>query len=300
MKKFLFVALLFILSNTGFSQELNCEVQVLYQKIQNVDPQVFKTLEQTIFEFLNNKKWTTEKYKNEERIECSILINITDQIAQDNYKATLTIQSSRPVFNSSYNTPLLNHSDNQFVFEYAQFEPIQFNPNSFTSNLTSLLAFYSYLVIALDMESFAPNGGEKYLNEAQNVINNVPQNLGDRAPGWRPFESNTNRYWIIENLLNRRFKGLRTCLYEYHRKGLDVMYENPNEGRAAILSALEKLQPIVDQSPNSIGLQIFFNAKKNELIKMFKGAPSSEKVKAQQTLQQVNPGNAEDYTAITE
>jgi hypothetical protein len=299
MKKHLLILLLSIFSLSGFAQELNCEVQVLSQKIQNVDPQVFKTLEQTVFEFLNNKKWTTEKYKNEERIECSILINVTEQVAQDNYKATLTIQSSRPVFNSSYNTPLLNHSDNQFVFEYAQFEPIQFNPNAFTSNLTSLLAFYSYLVIALDRESFAPNGGEKYLEAAQSVINNVPQNLGDKAPGWRPFDSNTNRYWIIENLLNRTYKGLRTCLYEYHRNGLDVMYENPNEGRAAIIAALEKLIPVTEQSPNSIGLQLFFNAKKNELIKMFTGAPSGEKVKAQQLLQEVNPGRAEDYNAIT-
>lgn len=299
MKKYLFITLLSLFSLQGFGQELNCEVQVLSQKIQNVDPQVFKTLEQTIYEYLNNKKWSTEKYKNEERIECSILINVTEQVAQDNYKATLTIQASRPVFNSSYNTPILNHSDNEFAFEYAQFEPIQFNPNSFTSNLTSLLAFYSYLIIGLDMETFAPNGGEKYLEAAQGVINNVPQNLGDRAPGWRPFESNTNRYWIIENLLNRRYKGLRECMYEYHRKGMDVMYENPNEGRASIISALEKLKPIVDQSPNSIGLQLFFNAKKNELIKMFSGAPSNEKVPAQHLLQQVNPGKAEDYTAIT-
>lgn len=296
-KFLLFCLSIFALSSSA--QELNCEVQVLSQKVQNVDPQVFKTLEQSVFEFLNNKKWTSEKYTNEERIDCSILINVTEQVSQDNFKATLTIQASRPVFNSSYSTPLLNHSDNEFVFEYAQFQPIQFNPNSFTSNLTSLLAFYSYLVIALDMESFAPNGGEKYLNAAQSIINNVPQNLGDKAPGWRPFESNNNRYWIIENLLNRRFTGLRKTMYEYHRNGLDLMYDKPIEGRQAILASLENLKPIVLQSPNSIGLQIFFNAKKNELIRMFKGAPAGEKVKAQQLLQEVNPGKAEDYTAIT-
>lgn len=300
MTKFI-LTLSLILTNIFWikAQELNCQVEVLSQRIQNVDPQVFKTLEQSVYEFLNNKKWTTEKYKQDERIECSILINVMEQKGQDNYKATLQLQSSRPVFNSAYNTPVLNHSDNQFAFEYVQFEPLQFNPNTFTSNLTSQLAFYAYLIIAMDMETFAPNGGQKYFDIAQTIINNVPQNLGDKAPGWRPFESNTNRYWVIENLLNRRFTGLREVYYEYHIKGMDKMYDNPVEGRTNILSALEKLKPIVLQSPNSIGLQMFFNAKKNELIKMFSGAPNSEKIKAQQLLREVNPGKAEDYSAIT-
>ncbi|MEX0812333.1 MAG: DUF4835 family protein [Chitinophagales bacterium] len=300
MKQALLILILSILTLHLAAQELNCRVEVMSQRVQNVDPQVFKTLEQSVYEFLNNQKWTTEKYKIEERIECSIMINVMEQQGQDNYKASLNIQSSRPVFNSSYNTTVINHVDNEFVFEYVEFEPLQFNPNTFTSNLTSLLSFYAYLVIAMDMETFAPNGGEEYLNMAQSIINNVPQNLGDKAPGWRPFESNNNRYWIIENIMNRRFTGLRETYYEYHINGLDKMYENPIEGRNNVLAALEKLKPIVEQSPNSIGLQMFFNAKKNELIKMFSGAPSNEKVKAQQLLREVNPGKSEDYNAITQ
>lgn len=286
--------LLLVLASSN-AQELNCTVQVLAQRLQSVDVRIFKTLETNIFEFMNNRKWTSDVFQPEERIEVSMLINITDELGAGRYRATVSIQVSRPVFNSSYSTPLLNYADKDWVFEYVEFQPIQFNENTFADNLTSMLAFYAYLAIALDYDSYSLKGGTKYFQEAQNVMNAIPSNIAEEVGGWRPFDSQRNRYWMVENHLNPRYEVMREVAYQYHIQGLDKMYENTPNGRQVILNSLKKMEQLSEDFPNVMILQMFFNAKREELIKMFEKASPNEKVQAQNLLLKIDATNQDKY-----
>lgn len=288
--------LLMLTPLTGIAQELNCKVTVLTQRLQTADPRVFKTLETAIFEYMNNRKWTSDVFQPHERIECNILINVTDEIGTNTYKATASIQVARPGFNSSYNSPTLNHSDKEWVFEYVEFQPIIFNENSYTDNLSSLLAYYAYLVIGLDYDTYSLKGGTPYFQKAQTILNNVPTN--ENIPGWRPFDSQRNRYWIIENLLNPRYDVMREVSYQYHRQGIDLMYENVTNGRQVILNSLQKMEKLVTDFPNTMVFQMFFNSKREELINMFSGASPNEKNTAINLLKKIDATNQDKYDAI--
>ncbi|MBL7883559.1 MAG: DUF4835 family protein, partial [Bacteroidia bacterium] len=207
MKKYISLIVLVVFSlNTGVSQELNCKVQVLSQQIQGTEKRVFETLQTALFEFINNKKWTNDNFKLDERIECSILINVTERPSVDQFSATIQVQSRRPIFKSSYNSPLINFNDQDFQFKYLENQPLEFNDNMFTSNLTSVIAFYAYMILGLDYDSYSLNGGTPYLEKALQVVNNAQSTP---EPGWRAFESNKNRYWLINNMLDAPFVGIR-------------------------------------------------------------------------------------------
>ncbi len=194
---------------------MNCQVQVLSQQISGTDKRVFDAMQTAIFEFLNNKKWTTETFKTEERIDCSILINITEKVSNDEFKATLQVQSRRPIFKTSYNSPLLNYNDNDIQFKYVENQALEFSENTYTSELTSILAFYANLIIGLDYDTFSINGGTPYLQKALSVVNSA-QNASGK--GWKAFDGDKNRYWIINNMLDAPFVPLRECMYNYHAK----------------------------------------------------------------------------------
>jgi hypothetical protein len=292
----LIILFLFIFPFKINAQELNCQVQVLSQQIAGSDKSAFVALQTAIYEFMNNRKWTNESFKLEERIDCSILINLTDRIGTDEYKGTFQIQSRRPIFKTSYNSVLINFNDQDFQFKYIENQPLEYNENTFTGNLTAVLAYYAYLVIGLDYDSYALNGGTPYLQKALAISNNA-QDAAE--PGWKAFESNKNRYWLINNLLDASFVPLRECYYNYHRKGLDVMVDNKEGGRTAISESIENLKKVHGIKPLSFNMQVFFNAKSDEVINIFSGAFTDEKAKIVNTLNEIDPTNANKYAKIT-
>lgn len=278
-----------------FAQELNCSVQVLSQQVQGTDKRVFETLRTSIFEFMNNTKWTKDAFQNDERIECSILINVSERISTDEFRTTIQVQSRRPVFKTSYNTVLCNYNDNEFQFRYLEYQPLEFSENTSSSNLTSVLAYYAYMIIGMDYDSFSLNGGTRYFQKAQTIVNNA-QNLPEK--GWKAYEGNKNRYWLVENMLDPVFAPLRECVYQYHLTGLDVMAENKETGREAITRSIELLQKVHSSKPASFNMQVFFNAKADELVNIFSQAFPEEKSKVVNILNEIDPANTTKYQKI--
>ena len=304
LRKLFSVFVVLCLGHVAIAQELNCKVKVLASAIQNVDKQVFTTMEKSISDFLNTRKWTTDEYGTNEKIDVNVMINLTGKAAdEDLYNATLTIQSSRPVYNSSYTSPTMNFVDKDVTFKYSQFTPLQFDDNRvvagepLASNLTAILAFYAYLVIGLDYDSFSPNGGATYLKRAQNIVNNAPEE-GKNIKGWKAVEGNKNRYWLIDQLLSPRFQEVRTCFYTMHREGLDKMYSKPDEGKQAILTSIPKLHQVNRDNPSSILIQFFFNAKSDEFIRILSQLPKQERGQYIAMLSQMDVPNSQKYQAL--
>jgi hypothetical protein len=293
-KAFLLVAFIG-LTNYLCAQELNCQIQISTQQISGTDKRVFDNMKTAIFEFMNNTKWTNETFKNNERIDCSILLNITERPAVDDFSATLQIQSRRPVFGSSYNSVLLNLMDNDIHFKYSETQPLQFYENSYQSNLTSILAFYAYMVIGLDYDSFALNGGTPYFQKALATCTNAQ--AGDEK-GWKAFDGDQNRYWLINNMLDAPFVSLRECMYNYHRKGMDVMSQDKEAGRAIILQSILSLEKVHNIKPLSYSLKVFFNGKNDEIINIFSAAKPEEKTSLLPVLMRIDPTHSNMYQKI--
>jgi hypothetical protein len=296
MHKFLFIFLFSIANQIVFSQELNCQVSVVSPQIQGTtNKQIFDQLQKSIFEFMNNTKWTKDNYTAAERIDCSILINVTQQLSADDYKATIQIQSRRPIFKSSYFSPTVNYIDENFIFKYQQFQQLEFNLNTFSNNITSTLAFYAYVVIANDYDTYSNLGGTEYFQKAQLIVSNA-QSASEA--GWKSFESNKNRYWIVENALQPVFQPIRECMYKYHRLGLDIMNEKPDEGRKEILKSFDLLLGVYKNRPASFIMELFFNAKVDEVVNIFSKGQPDEKTKAVEVLTTVDPANSTKYFKI--
>lgn len=303
LKKLLNIFTLSLITCTSYAQELNCKVKVMADKIQGVDKEVFTSLQRNITEFMNTRKWTNDQYQPNERIDCNILINLTGRLDQDVYEATFNIQATRPVYNSGYTSPLINYIDKDFKFKYNQYTPLQFDDNRvsgnepYTANLTAMLAFYAYLTLGLDYDSFSPNGGSDLLKKAQNVVNNAPEQ-SKTIVGWKAVDGNKNRYWIMDQLLNPRFKDIRGIWYNIHRQGLDNMYAKPDESRKLILETLPKLVQINKDNPSSILMQFFFNAKCDEFASLVSQEETTDRPKYIAMLQQVDVPNIQKYNSI--
>ncbi len=279
------------------AQELNCKVSVLGQQITTVDQSIFTNMQQQIFDYMNARSWTQETYAANERIECSIFIHIESSPSQDAYKATITVASSRPVLNSSYITPMLNFIDKDFIFNYSPGQPLEFNANNYNGNLSAVLSFYAYLMIGLDAESFAKGGGTKYFTIAETIMNTVPNNAPE-SKGWRPFDGIRNRYWIVNNLMSGKYDEYKETMYKYHFLGIDQFYEKPEVARTNITAAIEGLERIARENPNNVLLNMFMQAKSDELTGIFTGAPQNEKTKAVVSLRKIDPSNASKYDKI--
>jgi len=283
------------------SQELRCNVQVVSQQIQGSNKQVFQTLQNAIYEFMNNRVWTNHVYTMEERIECNMMINITEQLSADDFKGTMTIQVSRPVFNTNYNTTTLNFVDNDIRFKYVEFSPLEFNLNSHISNLTSILAFYAYFVLGIDYDTFSLMGGSQYFINAEQVVLNA-QSAAER--GWKPMDNTAhkNRYWLIKDMIDTDYEGVRIFNYNYHRLGLDVMDEQVVEGRAEITSSLELLQQVYRKKPDPYMylLRLVFDAKVDEIVNVYTESYPEERNRAYDILTEVDKPNANKYKAIME
>jgi hypothetical protein len=288
----------------GWAQEFNCKVTLRHDKITGVDQKVFTGMEKAINEFINTHKWTTDEFAPGEKIDCNMLINLIGNNVNgdvDAYTATINIEASRPVYNTSYTSPLINYIDKDVTFHYSQFNTLNFDDNQITgtdamsSNLTAILAYYCYTILGLDYDSFSPNGGTNFLKKAQNIVNNAPDGKG--ISGWKAVESTRNRYWIIDQLLNNRFEDVRSFWYTMHREGLDSMYAKPNESRTRILVNLKKLYNVNKENPNSILLQFFFNAKSDEIIHLLAQASKQERLPYITLLSSIDVPNAAKYNS---
>lgn len=296
MHKYLYIFLFLIAGKTTFSQELNCQVDVTSPQIQGTaEKQIFEQLQKAIFEFMNNTKWTKDNYTTSERIDCSILITVAQKLSVDEYRATIQVQSRRPIFKSSYFSPTVNYIDENFIFKFQQFQQLDFNLNTFSNNITSVLAYYAYVILANDYDTFSNLGGTEYFQKAQLIVTNA-QSASEA--GWKSFESQKNRYWIVENALQPVFQPIRECMYKYHRLGLDIMNEKSAEGRKEILKSFDLLLVVYKNRPASFIMELFFDAKVDEVVNVFSKAPPDEKVKAVEILTTIDPANSTKYFKI--
>ncbi len=280
-----------------FAQEFLCNITVDSRQVQGTDKKVFETLQTELTEFVNSRQWTGYEFKMNERIECNMVISISNRPSTDRFEATLNIVASRPVYNTAYNSTLLNYIDKDFNFEYVEYQPMEYQENSYSSNLTSVMAYYLYMILGLDFDSFSQNGGTPFYEKAESVVN-AAQSSPEK--GWSAFEDQRNRYWFVENYLNKSYSGLRSFLYEYHRKGLDVMPDKTEQGRAAILQSLNYLKIVYDEQPGLFALQLLVDAKGDEIINIFSEGNPKEKSEAQNIMKEIDPANASDYSKITQ
>lgn len=301
MKTVVLIACLAGFSMVGRSQELNCQVNIVTDaslEVTSVELEIIEQLKGVIYEFMNNTQWTKDKFTVEERINCNLQIQISEIPQPGTYSGAVQVQSSRPAFNSSYNTTVFNFQDEDLVFGFSRNAVLAYAPNQYRDNITSILAFYAYYIIAMDYDSFSNKGGTKYFNEAQQIVTNA-QSSG--APGWKSNErGKNNRYWLVDNALHQLFSPLRECSYAYHRKGLDVIYDDKVAGRKALFTALNKLLKVVSTRPNSLNVTNFIRAKTIELVNLYTDADAKEKNQVVNLLKRLDPTNSSKYQEILE
>lgn len=276
------------------SQELNCVVNVNARQIEGSEKVIFDEMQKAIFQLINGRKWTSDEFESHERIECSIIINLTDRVSTNRFKGNIQVQASRPIFNSTYKSRILNVRDEDLTFDYNQFSPIQYNEGTYNGELVAIISYYVYMILGFDYDSFALEGGTPYFQEAQRIVTNA-QRSGEI--GWKAFESSSqkNRYWLVENTLNARFKPLRTAYFEMHMKGFDKMTNGVERGRRIITKNLKSLREIHNVSPSSYNLQAFFNAKMQEILNLYSEASEQERNEIRELLITIDPGNSNKY-----
>jgi hypothetical protein len=298
IQRLFFLLLLGLLSAGAFAQgELNCTVRVSTPQLQNVDRKVFDNLEVALRDFLNTTKWTKDNFEPDERIRCNFILTIKSEIDNTTFEAELAVQSVRPVYGSGYDTPLLSHLDKELVFSYDLNQPIEFLPDvADNQNLAAVFAFYAYIILGMDYDSFSAFGGDPYFLTAQQIVTNI-QNSNNKSSGWRPADGgkNRNRYWIVENLLNPRIKPFRAAMYNYHRKGLDLFSIDMEKGKAAILQSLEEVDKVSTAYINSMIVQMFANSKRDEVVEMWKVGSKPQKDRIFQIMVKIDPANTQRY-----
>ncbi len=287
--------MLFVVSGV-FSQELNCNVEINSDKISGTDKGIFTTLQTAITEYMNNTQWGNAQFLANERIECKMFFTISS-FDGTTMAGDLQVQSTRPVYNSTYTTTLINFKDSNVEFTYQENEPLVFSENSMESNLTAILNFYAYMILALDFDSFSPNGGQMYYDKAENVVT-MAQSSGEK--GWKAFEDNKNRSAVLSAFTDNSTKGIRTLLYDYHRKGLDEMVLSPDKGKAVITKSLAVLKQIYDVSPMSVALSMFKDAKLDELVNVYSKSNLTEKQSVYELLYPLYPTERERLDKIKE
>mgnify|MGYP006167949901 FL=1 len=302
MYKALFVFIVScLLSQEITSQELNARVRVVDNQIPTtIDRKIFRTLEASLTNFLNNRKWSADNFKPNEKINCQFLINLEAMPELNIFSASITIQAARPVYATSYVSPIINFKDASFDFKYVESQPLEFNENRVSgsdplvSNLTAVLAYYAYIIVGFDYASFSTRGGDPYFQKALNIVNNAPD--GSKISGWKSFENNNrNRYWLTENLINNRYAVIHDVYYNYYRKGFDLMYENETAARTEVINALVYLDNLNRETPNLMVVQFFMLGKADEIINMFKKAAPPEKTKVLEIVSRLDVTNSNKY-----
>ncbi|MDE3740656.1 DUF4835 family protein [Maribacter polysaccharolyticus] len=283
MRKFLFV-LIFSFSVLTSAQELNCVITVNSDQVSQTNQQVFKTLERSLNDFVNKTKWTNRIYKENERVNAQMFITITDY-ESNSFKGNIQIQSSRPVYNTSYETPIFNYKDNQFSFQYIEFQPLIFNENVFESNLVSVMAYYAYVILGLDADTFSLEGGSEYFRKAQNI---VTQAQSSSSLGWSQ-STDRSRFELVDNLMSNTYREYRVAMYNYHRKGIDILADNNSTGKQVIAGTLNLFETMIKRRPNAFLISTFFDAKSDEIRNIFSDGPKVDVVKLKETLNRIAP-----------
>lgn len=268
------------------AQELNCIVSINAAEIGVSNRQVFNTMQDAIFEFMNNKKWTNIGYKNFEKIDCSININILENPSTNQYNGTMQLLVSRPVYNSTYKTPILSFNDENFNFTYEEYQPLIYNENSFDSNLTSLLTFYAYTILGFEADTFSFKGGENFFKAAETVLNIAQQGGGT---GWKRVDGNYTRYQLNENILSPVYESFRLSMYEYHLKGLDLLADNKEQAKRAISESIIELEKIYDTRPNTFLIRVFMDTKSDEIVDVFSDGPRIDTSELREVLSKISP-----------
>lgn len=299
-KKILFYITLLFFSISVHAQELQATVAVLAQQVgTSVDKSTFTTLQNQLTNFINKRKWTSDAFQAQEKIRCSFILTI-QSVDQDNVcKATLAVQAARPVYNSAYQTALINYQDGDVTFKYVQFQQIDFNENriqgtdALTANLPAVFAYYVYMILGFDYDSFSPKGGDDFFAKAQNIVNNAPE--AKEISGWKSFDGVRNRYWLAENLMNNRYNNIHDIIYDYYRQGLDNMYQDDATARSNILESLSALEDFDQQNPNTMIEQFLVQGKSQEYIGIFKKSTPEDRSQAVQILSKLDVSNAANY-----
>jgi hypothetical protein len=300
MRKINLLLVLAFICKISAAQELKANVTVVSSQVgNNVNQNVFRTLQTALTTFINTRKWTTDNFAPNERIECNFLLNLQSTGDLNVYNASLTIQAARPVFNTSYLSPIINFKDDNITFKYVEFQQLEFNENrvsgsdALISNLTAIIAYYANMILAFDYASFSPRGGDPYFIKAQNIVNNAPDGRG--ISGWKAFDGVRNRYWLVENMTNSRYTIMHDVYYNYYRLGMDKLYEDENAARAEVMNVLNLLNTFINDNPNKMISQFFFQGKATEMIKIFSKAPQQDKARASEILQRLDITNANKY-----
>lgn len=282
-----------------YGQELRCTVTINSDQVQGSNKEMFNTLKQSIEEFVNTSRWTNMTFQEKEKIECNMLL-VVKSVENDMWNCEFTCQSRRPVYGTSYTTPTLNFKDNNFVFTYQEYDRLDYQQSAFTTNLTALLAYYCYLIIGHDMDSFAKLGGTPYFQACENIVTAAQSASLDNAEaaGWKAFESNRNRYALINNLMDEAFKKYRIYYYDYHRHGLDEMVNNVANGRARIAKDIKVLKEAYNARPATYVVNAFLDAKSDELVNIFKKGTSEEKKMVYELLMDIDPTRQSTYDEI--
>jgi hypothetical protein len=282
------------------SQEFQANVTVLSNRLPtSIDRQIFTTLQSALYNFLNGRKWTNVTFNQNEKIQCSFLVNLSGSTDNNTYTATLTIQSARPIYNTSYQSALINYLDDQFTFKYVQYQDMDFNENRvggtdpLTANLTAVIAYYAYIILGLNFDSYGLRGGDLYFQKAQNIVNNAPENSA--LNGWKPFDGLRNRYWLVENLTNPKYNPIHDAMYGYYRQGMDQMFDHEADARVAAMNSLIIFNSIYNQFPDIMFLQFFFQGKGTEIGNVFKRGTPDEKSRALEILSRIDVSNLSQY-----
>lgn len=282
------------------AQELQANVSVVATRLPStVDHKIFQTLQASLYNFINGRKWSNESFQNNEKIVCNFLINVSSAGDNNTFQATLTVQAGRPIYNSSYQSPLINFQDANYSFRYVEYQPLDFNENRvqgsepFTANLTAEIAYYVYMILGLDFDSFSLRGGDPYFQKALNIVNNAPDSRD--ITGWKAFDGIRNRYWLVENLTNSKYTLVHDAYYSYYRTGLDQLYDKESDGRTAVLNALNMLNTVNTDNPNTMIMQFFFQSRANEVSKIFLKSPPDEKARALDLLTKLDISNINKY-----
>ena len=274
------------------AQEFNCQVSVIAPQVATAQPRVFQSMEQAIKEFFGSRRFTALNYAPAERIDINLLLTISNQPAPDRFEGTLQVIYARPVYGTDYNSPILDLVDDQVQFNFLENTQVEFTPDRHINNLSSILGFYAYFILGLDADTYSPLGGSPFYDLAQTVLNNAQSS---NEAGWKAFESQRNRYWLLDNQVQAVFRPFRELLYSYHRTAMDAMTEDAAAARRAIAAGIEKWKTVHQAKPASYNLQVFFNAKYNEIVELFKPADPAEKSKLFNTLQIIDPGHISQY-----
>jgi hypothetical protein len=300
MRKFNLLFICMLWSGISMAQELKARVTIVSTRVGNtVNQNVFRTLQTALNNFMSNRKWTTDNFAPNERIECNFLLNLEPTSDLNVYNASLTVQAARPVYNTSYLSPIINYQDENVGFKYVEFQQLEFNENRVSgsdgqaSNLTAVFAYYAYMILGFDYDSYSPRGGDVYFQKAQNIVNNAPE--GRNVSGWKAFDGTRNRYWLVENMLNSRYTIMHDVYYNYYRMGLDKFYSDESTARTEVLNVLNLLNNFNTDNPNKMINQFFFQGKSTEFIKIFSKAPQQDKARASEMLQRLDLTNASKY-----